>query len=193
MMAWSLIMDVIVAALLAATIVYAIQLSRRLSVLRDDRHHLQELIKGLQKATHQAEEAVGGLRMNASDAGRALQDSVERATALKADLIFITEKAEAAADRLEAALRVQRDTNVAPPAPAAPDNRRRPRPEVAPAPLDAAGSHSRLATLLKQAETAAPMSESGRGRTAAEPTSRPATPAPREEAERLRHPEPSAI
>src|SRR5271165_6433538 len=105
MMIWPLILDVVVAALLVATIAYAVQLSRRLAVLREDRAQLQEMIKGLQRATEQAEDAVGGLRLGAADAGRSLHDAVERAQALKADLIFITEKADAAADRLEAALK----------------------------------------------------------------------------------------
>jgi len=157
-MIWSLILDVIVAALLVAVIVYAVRLSRRLAVLREDRAQLQEMIKGLQKATQQAEDAVGGLRLGAADAGRSLHEVVERAQALKADLLFITEKADAAADRLEAALRAQRDVPApAPVAAEAPqparDPRRRPqRVEMEAAAADAKGAQSRLSSLLKQAE-----------------------------------------
>jgi hypothetical protein len=163
MMIWSLLLDLTVAALLVATIVYAGRLSRRLSVLRDDRAQLQDMIKGLQKATQQAEDAVGGLRLGAADAGRALHEIVESARVLKADLMFITEKADAAADRLEAALKVQREAAPAE-APAAlgagpgRDPRRRPPPraELEPAAADAKAAQSRLSSLLKQAETPPP-------------------------------------
>jgi Domain of unknown function (DUF6468) len=158
-MIWSLILDVIVAALLVTVIVYAGRLSRRLAVLREDRAQLQDMIKGLQKSTQQAEEAVGGLRLGAADAGRSLHDVVERAQALKADLIFITEKADAAADRLEAALKAQRDAlpslETPPQQQAARDPRRRPPPprvEMEAAAADAKGAQSRLSSLLKQAE-----------------------------------------
>lgn len=159
MMIWQLILDLVVAGLLVATIVYAVRLNRRLAALREDRAQLQDMIKGLQKATGQAEEAVGGLRLSAADAGKTLHDAVERAQGLKADLIFITEKANVAADRLEAALRAQRDA--APPAavsppPQAAEPRRRPRVEMEPAAADAKGAQSRLASLLKQADAAPP-------------------------------------
>src|ERR1700720_2186453 len=140
MMLWPMLLDLVVAALLVATIVYAVRLNGRLSVLREDRAQLQEMIKGLQKATAQAEEAVGGLRLGAADAGRALHEVVERAQGLKADLMFITEKADGAADRLEAALKMQREVAVpaeAPPPVARDPRRRPPRVEMEPAAADA--------------------------------------------------------
>jgi chromosome segregation ATPase len=158
MMIWTLLLDLTVASLLIATIVYAVRLSRRLSALREDRAQLQDMIKGLQKATQQAEDAVGGLRLGAADAGRALHEVVENARVLKSDLMFITEKADTAADRLEAVLKAQRDAAPAEAPPpvataAARDPRRRPVPEPAAA-VDAKGVQSRLSSLLKQAETA---------------------------------------
>jgi hypothetical protein len=184
---WPMILDVIVAALLVATIVYAMRLNRRLSVLREDRAQLQDMIKGLQKATQQAEEAVGGLRLGAADAGRALHEVVERAQALRADLMFITEKADTAADRLEAVLKAQRETPAPVEAPlsaqaaAARDPRRRPagRPELEAVAADAKGSQSRLSSLLKQAE-AAPVAGPS---TAPRPAPAPAA-APVDDAER---------
>jgi chromosome segregation ATPase len=158
---WPLLLDLLVAALLVATIVYAVRLNKRLAVLRDDRAQLQEMIKGLQKATGQAEEAVGGLRLSAADAGRSLHDVVERAQSLKSDLMFITEKADGAADRLEAVLKAQREAPAAS-APAGPSvaaqaasveaRRRPPRVDVDGVAADAKGAQSRLSSLLKQAE-----------------------------------------
>lgn len=184
---WPMILDVIVAALLVATIVYAMRLNRRLSVLREDRAQLQDMIKGLQKATQQAEEAVGGLRLGAADAGRALHEVVERAQALRADLMFITEKADTAADRLEAVLRAQRETPAPVEAPvsaqvaAARDPRRRPtgRPELEAVAADAKGSQSRLSSLLKQAEAAPVAGPSTAPRPAPAPAAAPADDADR--------------
>jgi hypothetical protein len=171
MMIWTLSLDVIIAALLVATIVYAVRLNRRLAALREDRQQLQDMIKGLQKATQQADEAVGGLRLGAADAGRTLHEVVERAQGLKADLLFITEKADTAADRLEAVLKMHRDAPVpAENSSAAREPRRRPNAELEPAAADAKGAQSRLASLLKQAD-AAPASR---------PASRTAPPTPPE-------------
>ncbi len=154
---WPLLLDLLVASLLIATIVYAVRLNKRLAVLRDDRAQLQDMIKGLQKATEQADEAVGGLRLSAADAGRSLHDVVERAQSLKSDLMFITEKADGAADRLEAVLKAQREAPVAPAPAAAPqappvERRRQPRVDVDGVAADAKGAQSRLSSLLKQAE-----------------------------------------
>jgi hypothetical protein len=149
---WPLIIDVALAGVLFTTLVYLVKLNGRLAALRDDRDQLQELIRGLQTATGNAEDAVGGLRLAAGDAGRALQDAVDRATALRNDLGFVIERADVAANRLEAALRANRE------APSAggfgEETRRRARADVEPTiesilePED----QSRLAMLLKQAE-----------------------------------------
>jgi chromosome segregation ATPase len=173
MMPWSQLLDVVVAGLLVATIAYAVRLSRRLAVLREDRQQLQDMIKGLQKATQQAEEAVGGLRLGAADAGKGLHDIVERAQGLKADLLFITEKADSAADRLEVVLKTQRETaSPAETPPAAREPRRRANPDLDAAAADAKGAQSRLASLLKQADnTPTPR-----------PAPRPASPAEAERA-----------
>jgi hypothetical protein len=185
MMIWTLSLDVIIAALLVATIVYAVRLNRRLAVLREDRQQLQDMIKGLQKATQQADEAVGGLRLGAADAGRTLHEVVERAQGLKADLLFITEKADTAADRLEAALKLHRDAAAVPTETPSPvrEPRRRPNAELEPAAADAKGAQSRLASLLKQADAAPASRPASRTAPPTLPESERAT-APQSRAER---------
>ncbi len=190
-----MILDIVVICLLVATIIYAMQLSRRLTLLKADRNQLQELIKGLQKSTRQAEEAVGGLKAGAADAGRTLHQATERGELLKADLAFITERAESVADRLEALLKKERDAASAPsivapsilanapPAPTPISVEPRPR-RAEKAEPDAAAGHSRLATLLKHADAANAVprpelvKETARNRVAAAPApvepSRPA-------------------
>lgn len=162
-MVWSLLMDGIVACLLVATIVFCLRLNARLSVLRDNRAELMELIQGLQRATLHAEEAVGGLRLSTGDAGRQLQDAIDRAQGLKGDLAFLIDRASGVADRLETAIKSPREPLRDPvrepigKAAAAQSGGNKPaadpRPRVDES--DAKGNQSRLALLLKQAETAA--------------------------------------
>jgi hypothetical protein len=102
-------MDAVVAALLVATIGFAVRLNNRLLVLRADQDRLQELIAGLQRATRQAEDAVRGLKLSAAESGQALHDATERAGTLRDDLAFLVERGGTLADRLEAATRPRAD------------------------------------------------------------------------------------
>src|SRR5579859_4722648 len=154
-MGLTLIMDGVVAILLVATIVYAVKLNGRLAALRNDSERLQGLIKGLQGASGAAEEAVAALKLTAGDAGRALQNTIDEAKKLDADLRFMTERAGEIANRLEAGLRMQRDQQ-----PAATVGgsgltaAQQAAASAAAAAADAKGNQSRLAMLLKQAEAA---------------------------------------
>jgi hypothetical protein len=151
-MTFSLIMDAVISALLIATICFAIKLNGRLAALRRDSERLQGLIRDLQGASGAAEEAVAGLKLTAGDAGRTLQNTIDGARTLEADLRFITERADETANRLEAGLRMHRDQQAAAPtAPAA---------AAALTPQQTASAdktnQSRLAMLLKQAEAEVP-------------------------------------
>lgn len=96
----SLIMNVIIAGLLVATIVYAIRLNRQIERLRDSRSELAELIVGLNEATANADTAVRGLRKAAGDTGEQLQRAIDKATALRDELAFMVETGDALANRL---------------------------------------------------------------------------------------------
>lgn len=123
-----LILDGVVACLCLAVIWFAVRLEGRLRMLRADGERMERLIAGLSAASHQAEEAVGDLKDTAGQAGRQLQAAIDRAQSLVSDLQFMNDKAEAAADRLDASLREQREASLAaaplPPKPA----RREPEP-----------------------------------------------------------------
>lgn len=108
-----LILDGVVACLLIATIWFAIRLDGRLRMLRADGERMERLIAGLSAASHQAEEAVGDLKDTAGQAGRQLQAAIDKAQSLLADLQFMNDKAEIAADRLDASLREQREASLA--------------------------------------------------------------------------------
>lgn len=113
--------------LLAATLLRAWRLERALGALHRDRGALDTLVEGFRGATEAAEQSVTRLRQAATDTGRDLARRIEHAGALREDLGFLTQRAEAAADRLE---QLVRDTRAAPgralaevktPAPSQPD------------------------------------------------------------------------
>jgi hypothetical protein len=190
MMAVSLIMDAVVALLLIATIVFAVKLNGRLAALRNDSERLQGLIRGLQESSGAAEEAVAALKLATGEAGRTLQNTVDQAKKLDADLNFITERAGEVANRLEAGLRMQRDQQTS--ATVAASGASASQQASASAGADARGNQSRLAMLLKQAEASDSSSsriEPSMERNAARQKPRPA-PQPREES--ARPPEPRA-
>ncbi|GGF38910.1 hypothetical protein GCM10011611_51580 [Aliidongia dinghuensis] len=193
----TLIMDAVVAVLLIATIGFAIKLNGRLAALRRDSERLQSLIRDLQGASGAAEDAVSELKLTAADAGRALQNTIDGARTLEADLRFITERGEEVANRLEAGLRIQRDQQAA--TAAATGNGASSPTAAATAAAADKNSQSRLAMLLKQAEAAdgpagrnEPALDPARakGRAAPPPREPPSAPAPRPP--EPRHAEPRA-
>ena len=78
----SLFLDVIVAALLVATIVYAAMLNRRLTGLRSNKAELEALIHSFGEACARAEAGVKTLR-SATDEATRLQAYLDRSQALR--------------------------------------------------------------------------------------------------------------
>lgn len=95
-------------ALLGATLFHAVRLERALGVLRRDRAALEELVAGFNSSTRAAEQGIERLRGAAEGAGRQMQRQVETATGLKDDLLFLIERGERLADRLDAIVRAAR-------------------------------------------------------------------------------------
>jgi len=108
-MDYKLILDLMVAALLAVTIIYAWILNQRLSQLRRNRDDLAKVVSSFNEATARAEAGIPKLRKAAEDSGQALQERVEKAQSLRDDLAFMIERADAMADRLEQAVRSSRE------------------------------------------------------------------------------------
>lgn len=104
MPAWlSLLVDLVIAGLLVATIVYAVQLNRRIGLLRDGKEELEKLLAGFAEATGRAQSSVDGMRRAAGETGQELQSLVAKAQELRDELKFIMETAEGVANRLEQA------------------------------------------------------------------------------------------
>jgi hypothetical protein len=87
--------------MLGVTIFYAVRLSRSIRALRADRKNLEKLVTDLARSVSAAENAIAGMRNSAKDAGQKLQDRVDQARALVAELEIMTESADNLASRLE--------------------------------------------------------------------------------------------
>lgn len=98
-------LDVLLVALLAATIGAAFLLHRRLDALRADQGRLEALATRFSDASARAEDGIGRLRVSTET----LDQRIAAAAALAEDLRFLTDHANRAADRLEAGVRAQRD------------------------------------------------------------------------------------
>ncbi|CBS87006.1 DUF6468 domain-containing protein [Azospirillum lipoferum] len=96
----SIVIDVVMVGLLAATIAYAIILNRQIIALRESRGEMAELIQGLNDAMARAETGVRTLKKAASDTGEDLQRTVNKAQTLRDELEFMIEAADALANRL---------------------------------------------------------------------------------------------
>ena len=110
-MSWTLLADGVVAILLIATLIYVRRFSKQVAAIRESRGEFEKLIADLTKSTDQAASHLHQFKATAEVAGRDLQARVERTQALTSefgklgdDLKLLTERAESAANRLEAAI-----------------------------------------------------------------------------------------
>lgn len=110
----SLVLDILVAVLLVVTIGYAVALNKRLTSLRRDKGELERLARGFAETTEKAEVGINELRSMTD----LLQERIGRAESLRDDLVFLMERGNAAADRLEGVVRDARDKAGAAPVPA---------------------------------------------------------------------------
>jgi hypothetical protein len=101
----TVVLDVLLVALLAATIAAAYLLHRRLNALRADQGLLEALATRFADATARADDGIGRLKVSTETLDR----RIAAAEALADDLRFLTEHANRAADRVEAGVRAQRD------------------------------------------------------------------------------------
>lgn len=98
---WPLLADAIIAVLLVATIVYAAILERKLSALRAAKQEMASLITRFGESTRRAESGLAEIRQTAEETGRTLQQAVDKGNSLADDLVFLVERGDAVAGRLE--------------------------------------------------------------------------------------------
>ena len=96
-----LIINIIIIALLIPTIIYAYRLNKSLSELRQNQKSLAQLVSALNEATFKAENSIPKLKSATVHSSEGLKEVVDSAKELKNDLLFINERADSLADRLE--------------------------------------------------------------------------------------------
>ncbi len=96
-----LIINLIVIALLIPMIVYAYNLNKSLNALRQNQKSLAQLVAALNEATFKAENSIPKLKTATEHSSEGLKEVVDSAKELKNDLLFINERADSLADRLE--------------------------------------------------------------------------------------------
>lgn len=97
----SIALDIVVAALLIATIVYASVLNSKLATLRNTKQEMEALVNSLVDSTDQAQRGLSELKAAAGESGQSLDQRVREARALADDLGFLVDRAGGLADRLE--------------------------------------------------------------------------------------------
>lgn len=107
-MNWTIAADLLLAALLIATIAVAVRLERRITALRRDRTELEALAGEFRQATMQAHDGIRGLKLGTAE----LDERVTQAHGIVDDLRFLIERGSTTADRLEGGIR---DARHAPP------------------------------------------------------------------------------
>jgi Domain of unknown function (DUF6468) len=86
MTALGIVVDLLLAVLLAATIVSSVALSRRITRLKSDESAMRKTVAELMHATETAERAIAGLRTTLGDCDRTLADRLRTAERYAADL-----------------------------------------------------------------------------------------------------------
>ena len=108
------LLELALIGLLLATLFHAMRLERALGVLKRDRAALEELVSSFNASTRAAEQGIGRLKDAADGAGRHIARQVEVAGRLKDDLVFLGERGDALADRLDQLVRAGRSLETAP-------------------------------------------------------------------------------
>ena len=102
------LLELVLVGLLIATMFHALRLERALGVLKRDRVALEELVAGFNASTRAAEHGIERLKEAADGAGRQIARQVDAATRLKDDLVFLSDRGEGLADRLDQLVRSAR-------------------------------------------------------------------------------------
>ena len=112
------ILEAILVLLLGATLYQAARLERALGVLKRDRTALEAMVAEFNDSTQQAEAGMERLRNSADGAGRQLARQVDAASRLREDLVYLADRGDGLADRLDKLVRAGRPLAAEPLAPA---------------------------------------------------------------------------
>lgn len=95
------ILDIVIAFLLLATVIYCIKLSRKITLIHQGKEELNEFIRDFNDAIVRAEDNIAELKDIGSDTEEKLQEHVQKARYLANDLSFLMDKGEKISSNLE--------------------------------------------------------------------------------------------
>ncbi|PJK28248.1 DUF6468 domain-containing protein [Minwuia thermotolerans] len=95
------ILDGLLAVLLAATVIYCFVLNRRLSRLRNAQGEMAELVRSFHQATENARASVGELKVAANAVGADLQKRIDAGRSMLDELEVVVHSGGKVAERIE--------------------------------------------------------------------------------------------
>ncbi len=98
------LIDIIILALLAGTVFYAMRLSEQLNILKDSKSELEQLVSNLSINIRRAHEAIQEMQEVATNSGDELQDLIEKGQSLSSELQIMNESSNNLANRLESGI-----------------------------------------------------------------------------------------
>ena len=100
-MSEAMIVDLVVIALLGATIFYAFRLDRRLQGMRNVQSELAQVIRELNVAAARAEAGLQGLKLAAESTGQQLEERIRRAKGIGDELAILMKSSERTSRQME--------------------------------------------------------------------------------------------
>lgn len=97
----SLVLDILIACLLVAVIVYALRLNKNLSVLQQSKSELEKMLTSFGESTEKAEQAIQRVKEASTQNRDSLNKLLSEAETLREDLAFMIERGNSLADKLE--------------------------------------------------------------------------------------------
>lgn len=97
----SLVLDILIACLLVAVIVYALRLNKNLSVLQQSKSELEKMLAGFTESTEKAEQAIQRVKEASTQNRESLNKLLSEAETLREDLAYMIERGNSLADKLE--------------------------------------------------------------------------------------------
>lgn len=101
-------LNIAIAILLAATIFYCWLLNRRIQVLQNSKSELAMLLKHFDLSTQRASKTMNILQEASKEAGKSVQQRIEKAQYILDDLNYMMEKADKVAEQMEAGIAIAR-------------------------------------------------------------------------------------
>lgn len=102
----NLLVNIVMAVLLAVTISYCWMLNRRIQILQDSKSELSQLLKHFDESTKRAAESIIALQNASKKIGESIQSRIDKANYLIDDLAFMLEKGAKLSEKLEANMAV---------------------------------------------------------------------------------------